>query len=201
MGNNIHRPWIDFRTAVLGILDEQEPTYTHSLEEYLISFWEVTTQYKAEPVSYPFIISIIKEVFATKPMPFNTQWLLYENELFWEWDDEQGFYFTKIPCNERWEISETNVDPYYILEHTLLLQIADLHLMRDRQLKDPYRYYGVDSPTGHRWYNFDVFTYWECATRGMDDHMRSSGSLIRHRFNTCTWATLALLLELGSTYE
>lgn len=201
MGNNTQDPWIDFRTAVLNILNEQKPTYTSSLKDYLRSLWCIIDRHKEEPVSYPLFVSMIADTFSTEPMPFNTQWLLYEKDLYWDWNDEQGFYFTKVYRDEHWEINETNIDPFHILEHTLLYQIADLYRMSDHQLKDPYRYYGIDSPTGHTWYNFDVFTYWECATRGMEDHLRSNRSLIKHRFNTCTWATFALLLELGSDYE
>ena len=34
------------------------------------------------------------------------------------------------------------------------------------QLADDQRYFGIDSPRGGRWYNFDPAGYLECATVG-----------------------------------
>jgi hypothetical protein len=68
--------------------------------------------------------------------------------------------------------------------------------MRDNQLKNKYRYMGVSSPTGNSWYNFDVFTYLECGTRGMGDNNREGVES-----SACDWATLAVMLELGRIYE
>ncbi len=73
--------------------------------------------------------------------------------------------------------------------------------MTPEQLKDPNGYFGINSPTGNRWYNFDVFTYWECATAGMVDHLISPKSLLANQFDKCTWAVLAALLKLGQIYE
>jgi hypothetical protein len=33
-------------------------------------------------------------------------------------------------------------------------------------LENEYRYFGIDSPTGFRWYNFDPCSYLECGVRG-----------------------------------
>jgi hypothetical protein len=33
-------------------------------------------------------------------------------------------------------------------------------------LADEQRYFGIDSPRGQRWYNFDACTFLECATAG-----------------------------------
>ena len=199
MTTRTHYVWTDFRSYVLSILDAQEDTYTRSLEEYLRSLWKLIGQYKDQSVTYPLFVSLIAEAFETEPIPFDDLWLVYDKELHWDYN--QGVYIIRVIADDAWKISESNVDPFRIFEHTILCQIADLYRMRGRQLKDPYRYYGINSPTGNRWYNFDVFTYWECATRGMEDHLRFKDSLIAHRFTPCTWATLALLLELGKEYE
>jgi len=46
-------------------------------------------------------------------------------------------------------------------------QIRDLREMEAAgMLADEHRYYGVDAPSGARWYNFDPRTYLECATAG-----------------------------------
>ncbi len=49
----------------------------------------------------------------------------------------------------------------------LARQIVDLREMAEGgQLANDLRYFGIDSPRGSRWYNFDACTYLECATVG-----------------------------------
>jgi hypothetical protein len=46
-------------------------------------------------------------------------------------------------------------------------QIEDLRAMaKCGQLEDEFRYFGIDAPSGARWYNFDPYTYIECGAEG-----------------------------------
>ncbi len=46
-------------------------------------------------------------------------------------------------------------------------QIKDLREMKESgQLERDDKYFGMDAPSGNRWYNFDLFGYLECATAG-----------------------------------
>lgn len=52
-------------------------------------------------------------------------------------------------------------------EHTLWCQVVDLEDMSAAgTLDDEHRYFGVDAPSGERWYNFDPLCYLECAVAG-----------------------------------
>jgi len=56
---------------------------------------------------------------------------------------------------------------YVAWEKRITQQIRDLDEMRQAgTLDNEYRYFGVDSPRGGRWYNFDPCTYLECAAAG-----------------------------------
>ena len=59
-------------------------------------------------------------------------------------------------------------------------------------LEDEYRYFGIDSPTGFRWYNFDPCSYLECGVRG---------SLGGNTVDGLTWDQFADLLWCGAVYE
>lgn len=49
----------------------------------------------------------------------------------------------------------------------LARQILDLQEMEaDGTLADEYRYYGIDAPSGARWYNFDPHSFVECGLCG-----------------------------------
>ncbi len=188
-----------FRQTIMNIIGQHEGKYLRTLEEYLRSLWIVINRHKGQTASYQLFAEIASEAFDTDPGEFDHQWLLYEKELTWDYHDDK--YVIREYKNGNWVITQSDVDDFEILTHTILCQIADLYRMRDRQLADPYRWFGVASPTGNDWYNFDVFGYWECATRGVLAHLRSSGSFIRHRLLRCTWALFAAYLELGQVYE
>lgn len=52
-------------------------------------------------------------------------------------------------------------------QRQLAQQIVDLHEMADAgTLENEYRYFGVDAPSGKRWYNFDPHTFIECGLTG-----------------------------------
>lgn len=52
-------------------------------------------------------------------------------------------------------------------ESILIDQIVDLQRMRaSGQLADDNRYFGLDAPSGARWYNFDPTSYLECGVAG-----------------------------------
>jgi len=52
-------------------------------------------------------------------------------------------------------------------EARLAAQLEDLRGMAATgALADEYRYFGIDAPSGARWYNFDPCTYIECGAAG-----------------------------------
>src|SRR5262249_16943074 len=52
-------------------------------------------------------------------------------------------------------------------ESSVLGQIVDLREMAEQRiLEDEQRYFGIYSPRGHSWFNFDPCTFLECAVAG-----------------------------------
>ena len=64
------------------------------------------------------------------------------------------------------QITKT-VDGFSEWNETIVTQIKDLGEMKVAGVFDnEYRYFGLTAPSGAYWYNFDVFTYLECAAVG-----------------------------------
>lgn len=192
----------DFRNSVAQTLDKYENrAEERSLEADLSALWGVIGKHKHEPPTYTLFATLISEAFESEPVPFEEQWLNYKKPLFWELEGD-GYIVKEY--KDKQVVATRAVSDFEILMHTNLYQIADLHRMTPEMLQDPYRYFGVDSPTGNRWNNLDVHIYWGCAIIGMKAHteqISSWRSPLLPRFLKCTWATLALLLELGQEYE
>lgn len=75
-------------------------------------------------------------------------------------------------------------------------QLAELGRMRaSGQLADESRFFGIVSPSGHGWYNFDPFSLLECGARSLMDHEGEDAPL------RGGWEMLGELLEMGRTYE
>lgn len=98
-------------------------------------------------------------------------------------------------------------------EDALIAQIADLRRMKDNgQLADSERYFGLNAPSGTRWYNFDPASYLECGTSGSVGGWDESSpvelvtppavvdddDLERRSFG---WEGFCDLLSCGSCYE
>ncbi len=87
--------------------------------------------------------------------------------------DWLGAAFTAVPPNfdKDWlnlkRNYEQSVENFADWENVILFQIADLRrISLSGQLEDRERYFGINSPSGSRWYNFDPFSYLECGVRG-----------------------------------
>lgn len=95
-------------------------------------------------------------------------------------------------------------------------QVLDLRdLEKTGGIDDPLRYFGLDAPSGARWYNFEAATYLECACQGsfggweegvgearvriegedetVDDDLLELGFL--------RWSDLAVFFSMGQYYE
>lgn len=132
----------DLYLAVLDLVNRQDSP--RSLEEYLRALWQLAVPHQASP---GFALSSFFELLATgftaDAPPFHESWRTrYE-------DDLQLF-----PGFAGWEAR-------------ILRQIVDLHEMDESgQLAEKLRYFGINSPRGSRWYNFDPATFLECAVCG-----------------------------------
>ena len=75
-------------------------------------------------------------------------------------------------------------------------QLAELGRMRaSGQLADENKFFGIVSPSGHGWYNFDPFSLLECGARGLMDHAGEDAPV------RGGWEMLGELLEMGRMYE
>lgn len=82
-------------------------------------------------------------------------------------------------------------------ERTLKDQVIDLEEMRETgQLEDPERYFGLTSPRGGRWYNFDVESFLERGVAGLFDDDQTGDVPL-----DVSWETFADLLRSGQYYE
>jgi hypothetical protein len=149
--------------------------YAGSLEEYLRAVHRVATTHQEEPPTWRLLAHVLADALSTAPSPFDPAWLEYTAPPAVVEDPEAAI-----------------ADPFAALQHMLRYQIADLHRMAEiGTTNDPSRYWGIDSPTGHRWYNFDPQSFLECASAWGDGD----------RSTECSWADLAIFLWLGQIYE
>ena len=113
-----------------------------SLENYLKSLWAIASPFSFAEPTIENLVSWLETALSFSPPEFDSEWLKTKFDF-----SKKGF--------ESWE-------------NRIISQIVDLREMEESELlKNEMCYFGIDSPRGYRWYNFDVLTYLECAVRGV----------------------------------
>lgn len=153
------------------------------LETYLLALFKLAEQEKGQTLTADLLLKLLQSAFTSEPKKFNPEWLKIVQA-----PDEKIFINSKAN-------SSTNGEFDYSIA-VLKFQIAELHKMKGKQLEDEGRYFGIDSETGNRWYNFDPDSILDCGMRCYLDN----GEDDKQEFEV-SWRTLGDLLETGRIYE
>jgi hypothetical protein len=164
------------------------------LEEYLAALYALVDQYKEQEMSPELFIQILSEAFTIPPTPFKKEWLNCNTPPH---DNGNIRKFTNPIFKDNLDRTfYTNIQDIQFTLEVLKFQIAELHKMRDKQLKNEYRYFGITSETGHEWYNFDPFSNLECGARCLLNNSDNEDE-----DTEINWQTIGILLEDGRIYE
>ena len=149
---------------------------------------------KGQTLTPGLLLKLLQDAFTSEPAKFNSDWLRIT-------DAPDSNIMSKKFTNTEFSsgIDKSIVSNEKGLDYTIAVlhfQISELHKMRDKQLLDEYRYFGIDSETGNRWYNFDPHTSLECGAACILDNKDDEDEGIE-----ITWQTLGELLEMGRIYE
>lgn len=138
---------------------------------------------------------MIKKAFNGIPEDFDPHWLNIQDPPIEELELNFGDPDLPIEIIER--RSSGKEEDFAFLLQVLTFQIAELRRMSGKQLDNQYRYFGVESETGHYWYNFEPFANLESGIRGYMDNIREG----KRPSEIITWKALADMIELGRIYE
>src|SRR5579872_628592 len=163
----------DFRRYILFLAHGKAAASKRSLEEYLSALWGCIQQVQAENITFLLLARLLEDAFIVDSLPFDENWLQYDT-----------------PPNLH-KVSKEKA--FSVLRQMICYQIADLHRMDQADLlNNQFRYYGIDSPTGQRWFNFDPASFLECAVQSIQQDSA---------FTDASWTDLAIVLWLGQIYE
>src|SRR6187399_1092126 len=151
------------------------------LETYLSALYLQIEKQKARELTIEGLLTLLETSFKSEPLEFNPEWLeiISPPEFDMDWVDTKGDLNEEI-------IFTTNV---------IKSQIADLHKMQNKQLENKLRYFGIDSETENRWYNFDPFTNLECGAAWLLSDLKREDQEMN-----VNWKMLGILLEMGRIY-
>lgn len=173
----------------------QHPLQQITLENYLLALYKNLLDNKPYYLTTQPTLSILAHILETsltsEPALFDKEWL----KIITPPEDNRMSHKLTHPTIKD-QLDKSPRSTLQGLDFTLAVlefQIAELHKMQGKQLIDPYRYFGIDSETGHRWYNFDPFANLTCGLARMIAHEQDITSL--------DWSFLGNLLEDGRIYE
>jgi hypothetical protein len=129
----------------IGELGADHRSSDRTLEQYLSALLGLVQPYaNRETLSMTEFYNLLSDAFTAASLPFQPSWQNNQN----------------APHNP----------PAYDFAHwqaTVIRQIVDLHEMAAAgTLENEYRYFGIDSPRGSRWYNFVPGAFLECGMAG-----------------------------------
>lgn len=127
----------------IAALTAREKESPRSLEEYLRALGSLADERRGQvSLTLAEFLGLLAGAFTAKAPPFDASWRDHPDS-----GRASGGY-------RGWEA-------------TLRRQVVDLREMEEQGvLADEQRYFGVNSPRGGRWYNFDPCTFLECGTQG-----------------------------------
>ena len=133
-------------TSVTELFDNRA-NESRKLEEYLLAIWFLASQYKHQTaITIKQFIELLELAFIAEVPAFRDKWRSLTFNLY---ADEENSYLA--------------------FEETIIEQIVDLREMDETGLlSNELRYFGIDSPRGNRWFNFDPTSYLECAAACLD---------------------------------
>jgi len=145
-----------------------------TLETYLLSLLKLVEQKKFEQLTADLFLQLLEEALTSEPAAFDPEWLKIK----------------KAP------VQSEKLNGFDYAVAIIRFQISELRKMKGKQLEDPFRYDGIDSETGNRWYNFDPAGNLECGARCCVDANNNESEL-----EGLEWGFLGELLEMGRIYE
>ena len=176
---------------IRGLKETHENAPNRSLEAYLSALWKLASTERPETPTIEQFVHWVEAAFHQEAPSFDQQWL--------EIDVTYG----------------RDYDTFDDWESLILYQIADLHRMKEAGVfENEYRYFGIESPSGAYWYNFDPLTYLECAIRGKYGGYEAEEVIVVippaegesadspiYEITSFTWKEFADMLEMGQFYE
>lgn len=170
--------------------DGERPLPT--LEVYLRSLLGIVLEHGEHPPSPNTLLEWLKQALEREPPAYDPAW------------EAQELYLIK-------EGEETFKDVCTVL----IFQIVDLKQMRDVGVyEDDHRSFGLNAPSGRRWYNFSVLGFLECGVRGTMGGYEESEVIVLieppagesadseiFEITEAGWSLLCELLWMGQEYE
>lgn len=180
-----------FYEQILALRTQHE---NRDLEAYVLALYALVEQYREREMTAGLLLQMISEAFTATPLAFRDEWLDCTEAPD---PNVMSHKFTAPSLKGKIDMSSYAADEGIGFTIAVLrFQAAELHRMRGKQLEDKYRFFGVDSDTGNRWYNFDPFSNLECGTRCCMGGGENEATEMQ-----VSWQTLGELLEYGRIYE
>jgi hypothetical protein len=177
-----------------NICNLKERFENRDLETYLSALLLLVDKKQNEILDADKLLTIIQTAFTSNPIKFDKKWL---NIITAPDENVMSRKCTNPGTESPFDKSVvSNSRDYEFTTEVIKFQIAELHKMNHKQLKNKMRYFGIQSETGNSWYNFDPFTNLECGARCIIDNEDDVNKEL-----IVTWQTLGELLEMGRIYE
>lgn len=187
----------DLKEYVDALIDKHSLT-DRTMGEYLRAMWAALLVHRDDVVTYALLAQIIEAGYVVEPVPFHSDWLTVER-LNLTWDDDSASYAIRKfdEASKSWVILERHIEPFRILENTILEQISERYLLENKA--------STLSEQEHRnlsnnWSNPDPYPYLQTAIYVMYDEEANIQRKERAQAGL-DWTELVAILSIGQVYD
>ncbi|MDX2302376.1 MAG: hypothetical protein NW226_06225 [Microscillaceae bacterium] len=166
-----------------------------TLEEYLRALLGLAYENMDNSPSLDIFLKMLKKAFIADPLPFEESWLKIQDPPIEDYDLDLSHLQDGVELIKH--ETKSPEDDFRYLEEVLHFQIAELKRMEIKQPQSQGKYFGIESESGHHWYNFEPFANIEAGIRGYIENLRNGA----YPVGAVTWRTLGEIIELGRIYE
>ena len=192
----------EFYDAVCETVEKFEASRATNkeLDAYLLALLKLLEARGGEPFNVELMLEILSTAFESKRVEFNETWLKIERvpELAHFCKDGPAGGSNTFRSTEE---PKTAADIMRCLPEGFEIKFDESRSANfktapsEAKFTNESRFFGIVSPSGHGWYNFDPFSLLECGARGLMDHAGEDAPV------RGGWEMLGELLEMGRTYE
>ncbi len=187
-----------FRKFMEALITQYSLT-PRTIGEYLRALWAAIGKHTQDTVTYSLLARLLESAYVIEPLPFDPKWLNIQ-PLGWSWDGSSGSYIIKEfdEKDRQWRIQEQHVDPFRILQHTLLSQISERYLIENtpETVTEQQR-----TRLKNDWSNPDPYPYpyLQAALFGL--YSDASDAEEQTQDHDLDWGELAAILSVGKVCD
>ncbi len=186
--------WEDLFQKIIEFETDGSPN-EEDLERYLRALLPICEVHKNKQPSMALFAEVLREAFEGEPTPPDPAWVKIESPPIMDLDISNIEDVANLELTEK--APDSPEQDFHFFKQVVEFQISDIRRMKIQGVDMREQIFGVESPTGHNWYNFHPHVNLLQGIKGYLEQFPPDPE----RPPVVRWKDLGDILEVGRIYE